>query len=100
MVGRGDRSTKEVRWHIYFSGEVQFVGFRHTAAYLANSLFLTGWVDNLEDGRVEMEAQGLVSRLRKLVIQLKAQPGIRITHMEITEQEPAASGGYFEIRGY
>ena len=44
-------STRE-RWHILFSGKVQHVGFRYTAYYIARDLGLTGWVDNLPDGRV------------------------------------------------
>ena len=46
-----------VRWHIFFSGQVQFVGFRYQACLLAKKLGLTGWVENLGDGRVEMEVR-------------------------------------------
>ena len=73
------------RWRVVFSGRVQHVGFRYTAYYLAKALYLTGWVDNLPDGRVEMEAQGPVALLRRLVLQLKSRPHIRITDMEIEE---------------
>ena len=59
--------TSFVRWRIYFSGTVQHVGFRYTAYYLARGLYLTGWVDNLPDGRVVLEAQGRVSQVRKLL---------------------------------
>ena len=51
-------SEETVRWRVLFSGKVQHVGFRYTAYYLARELYLTGWVDNLPDGRVAMEAQG------------------------------------------
>ena len=47
-----------VRKHIFFSGDVQGVGFRYRSFYIAQSLGLTGWVENLWDGRVEMEVQG------------------------------------------
>ena len=50
---------KQTRWHVYFSGEVQAVGFRYTAMLYARDLGLTGWVKNLYDGRVEMEADFL-----------------------------------------
>ena len=83
-----------------FTGKVQHVGFRYTACYLARALYLTGWVDNLADGRVVMEAQGGVSRLRKLVIQLKAQPHIHIEHMEIQTLEPQPNERGFSPRGY
>ena len=37
------------------------------------------------DGRVLLEAQGGVSRIRKLVLQLKSQPHIHIEHTQIEE---------------
>ena len=40
------------RWHLLFTGQVQHVGFRYTAYYLARDLGLTGWVDTLPDSRV------------------------------------------------
>ena len=52
------------RWHIVFSGHVQHVGFRYTAMYLARKQGLTGWVKNLPDGSVLLEAQGPSSQLR------------------------------------
>ena len=47
-----------VRKHFYFSGRVQGVGFRFQACMIARSLNLTGYVQNLWDGRLEIEAQG------------------------------------------
>ena len=88
------------RWHVVFDGRVQHVGFRYTAYYLARSLYLTGWVDNLPDGRVEMEAQGPVTLLRRLVLQLKSRPHIHITDMDITEIPVKAWDRRFEVRGY
>ena len=75
----------KIRWHIYFSGRVQGVGFRYTAAFMARSLYLTGWVKNLWDGRVEMEVQGELSRIRKFLIRLRGERYIRIDNMEIEE---------------
>lgn len=89
-----------VRWHILFSGRVQGVGFRYTALYLARQLYLTGWVDNLPDGRVEMELQGDLSRMRKLIVQLKGQGHIRVTGMEVEEIPVKALERRFTVRGY
>ena len=95
-----ERSLSETRWHIYFSGRVQGVGFRYTASRLANDLSLTGWVANLPDDRVEMEVQGPISQLRQLIIRLKAQPYIRIDDMEIAEMGVVPSERAFGVRGY
>ena len=89
-----------VRWHVFFSGRVQHVGFRYTACYLARELYLTGWVDNLPDGRVEMEAQGTLRCLRQLVIRLKGQAYIRIDDMDVTEIAAVPHERGFTVRGY
>ena len=75
--------TAQARWHLVFSGQVQHVGFRYTALYLAGALYLTGWVENLPDGRVALDAKGGVAQLRKLLLRLKSQPHLRIEHTEI-----------------
>ena len=46
------------RAHVVFSGYVQGVGFRYTARRAAGGFAVTGWVRNLADGTVELEAQG------------------------------------------
>lgn len=44
--------------HLYVSGVVQDVGFRTFVINRAHSFGVTGWVKNLNDGRVEIEAEG------------------------------------------
>ena len=88
------------RWRLYFSGSVQHVGFRYTAYYLAKGLYITGWVDNLPDGRVAMEAQGAPIQLQKLVAQLKSQPHIQIDHIDIEKIPPQPFERKFSVRGY
>lgn len=45
------------RAYILYSGLVQGVGFRWTAREIAQELAVCGWVRNLQDGRVEIEAE-------------------------------------------
>ena len=91
-------STRE-RWHVLFSGKVQHVGFRCTAYYIARDLGLTGWVDNLPDGRVEMEVQGQPSDLRRLLLRLKGQRHIRITQTQIRRIPRRTLERRFAVRG-
>lgn len=86
----------KVRKHIYFSGRVQGVGFRYRTYYIAQSLGLTGWVQNLWDGRVEAQVQGAERDVKKLISELDKQRFIRIEHIEIEDVELREESG-FEI---
>jgi acylphosphatase len=44
--------------HCLISGQVQGVNFRAWTKSKADNLGITGWVRNLDDGRVEVLAQG------------------------------------------
>jgi acylphosphatase len=63
-MGVGGRSRRIVtsqstqRRDIYYSGLVQGVGFRYTAHRLARNYQVTGFVQNLPDGRVHMIVEG------------------------------------------
>ncbi len=48
----------DIAKHIFFSGQVQGVGFRFTANSIARRYKLTGFVRNTSDGKVEMLLQG------------------------------------------
>lgn len=41
---------------VFYSGRVQGVGFRYTVKRIAGGFEVTGWVRNLPDGRVELQA--------------------------------------------
>ena len=86
-----------VRKHIYFSGDVQGVGFSYRSCYIAQSLGLTGWVENLWDGRVEMKVQGDENSIQQMLVQIQKQRWIEVNHMEIMEI-PCVEERGFRIR--
>lgn len=92
--GTGVYRVMNVRKHFYFSGRVQGVGFRYQATRLARGLGLTGYVQNLWDGRVEMEAQGPERQVWDLVSALHRQPYIQIEDMEVSDRPLKEERGF------
>ncbi len=84
----------KIRKNFHFSGRVQGVGFRYHAMRLARGYGLTGWVRNLSDGRVEMEAQGEELQVWDLISALNRQPYIRIDQMETLDRPLKEENGF------
>jgi len=84
--------------HAYFAGRVQGVGFRYTARALAQQHGIVGWVRNLADGRVELEAAGRRSQVLEYLDALQRTMG-RYIHDRELHWSPLV-GGYqgFEVR--
>ncbi len=87
----------KIRKHMVFSGQVQGVGFRYRAYIIAREIGLTGWVMNLDDGRVEMEVQGRDEEILQLTTRLRTSRWIEITGLE-EEQLPLLREKGFKIR--
>ena len=62
-------------YKIHVTGRVQGVGFRWSAANEARNLGITGYVKNLPDGSVYLEAEGYREQLNSFVEWCKAGPG-------------------------
>ena len=60
--------------HYWVSGRVQGVGFRYFAYRRGRELGLAGWVRNLRDGRVEIQAQGDETLLEQFVASIREGP--------------------------
>ena len=89
---------ERIRKHTLVSGRVQGVGFRYRTYYLAQRLNLTGWVQNLDDGRVEMELQGKEEDMTRLFRQLEQNSFIEITDC-IVNRVPVVKESGFRVRG-
>lgn len=68
-----------------------------TAPFIRQSLGLAGWVENLWDGRVEMEVQGSEASIREMLDRIQQQRWINVADMEITEI-PCEEERGFKIR--
>ena len=86
------------QWHIEFSGQVQGVGFRHTACQVANRLGLTGWVRNLPNGRVELVAEGSPGLDTQLVQQISEATYGFVQDVQIETRPAAGEFSGFSVR--
>lgn len=89
--------SKKVRKHIIFYGRVQGVGFRYRAMYAAESYGVSGWVRNLYDGSVEMEAEGSERDIDNMIIAVEKGTYISIDDMSV-KNIPLENSRYFEIK--
>ena len=64
-----------VRLQAFVKGRVQGVGFRWWTRARALELGLSGWALNLEDGRVEVVAEGPRQACEELLALLPSGPG-------------------------
>ncbi len=56
------------RVHLLITGRVQGVYFRRNTSEVANKLDVKGFVRNLDDGRVEVVAEGTKYKIKKLIM--------------------------------
>ncbi len=73
---------------VYFSGMVQGVGFRYTAQRIAGRYPVTGYVENLPDGRVHLVAEGDPLELDQFIADICRQMEGYIKSVE-TRRHPA-----------
>ena len=94
-----DATAKDtVRRTVRYAGRVQGVGFRFTAQETAAVFRVTGYVQNLHDGRVLMVAEGARSEVERFCRALEVTMQRNITGTDVDEQlaEPQCSD--FTIR--
>ena len=71
------------------TGRVQGVGFRGSTVDEAREIGLTGWVRNLPDGSVELEAQGDAAQVAALLAWCEhGPPAARVTGVAAQDREP------------
>ena len=63
----------------HFTGNVQGVGFRYTAKHAAAGHQVTGYVRNLDDGRVELVMEGPHAELDAVFEAIQAELGRNIS---------------------
>lgn len=86
---------------VLIAGQVQGVGFRWAAQSVAADLGLHGWVRNLRDGRVEVQAAGDGAAIDRLLTWCRqGPPGARVEDVaaERLDSSAVAEDGFHIAR--
>jgi len=86
------------RRELFYSGDVQGVGFRYTAHRIAQGYSVAGFVRNLRDGRVQIVVEGQSQEIRAFLSDVRTR--MRGYIRDVVENEITPTGGLsgFEIR--
>jgi acylphosphatase len=90
-----DRNTAR-RWIV--KGSVQGVGFRFFVQDRATALGLRGWTRNLDDGTVEVYAEGPANHLSDLAAALHKGPSMAHVRSVEEHEAPIERCASFSIR--
>jgi acylphosphatase len=87
------------RVHLLVSGRVQGVWYRQATCDEARALGLRGWVRNVPDGRVEVEAEGEREALgRLLAFCRRGPPRADVDDVEVVWTEHRGDLGPFSVQ--
>ncbi|NIQ07789.1 MAG: acylphosphatase [Candidatus Korarchaeota archaeon] len=87
------------RVHVFIDGRVQMVGFRASTRRKAHRLGINGWIKNLQDGRVEVVAEGNEKQVEELIDFLhQGPPAARVENVQITDEKYQGEFEDFRIR--
>jgi acylphosphatase len=85
--------------HILVSGRVQGVGFRYFTQDAAAREGIYGWVRNLPDGRVEIQAEGESDAMDRFEHRVRHGPrGASVDDVDVSELVPSHQNLGFHIR--
>jgi acylphosphatase len=79
---------------VLYRGRVQGVGFRATAAWLAEGRQVTGYVRNLPDGRVELVAEGPSVAVDEFLAALAERMADYIAGADVETRPPEGHAGF------
>lgn len=83
---------------VFFSGRVQGVGFRYQTLQVAKEYEVSGWVANLPDGRVQLEAEGQPAEVKDFIAAVQERMEGHIRKVEQTAATRPSQYAGFTIR--
>jgi acylphosphatase len=100
MVPSGFRASDSTpqRREVHYRGQVQGVGFRDTVRRLAKGLPITGFVRNLDDGRVQLIVEGSTHDLAEFLESIASRMERFIRHAAVDSRAATGEFDDFTIR--
>lgn len=87
-----------IRFHLWIYGQVQGVFFRRSAKLKAEELCVCGWVKNLDDGNVEIMAEGEKRKVNEFIKWCKKGPPFaKVENVEVEELKGVEGFSDFSI---
>ncbi len=86
------------RIHAIVSGRVQGVSYRASTASEARRLAVVGWVRNLPDGSVELEAEGPDDKISALIAWCESgPPSAKVSGVAVDDIPATGKGTTFSV---
>jgi len=87
-----------IRATVHFTGRVQGVGFRYTTCRVARRFEVTGYVQNLPDGRVKCVAEGTMAEVRAFCQDIQDTMAGYIEAADTTTSQATSEFADFTVR--
>jgi acylphosphatase len=98
LPGGDEESEKPMKaTMVYYTGNVQGVGFRSTAVMIARDYPVTGWVKNLADGRVQLLVEGREDAVAGLLKAIRDHWKDAIKKEQAQDEKPTGKFDKFQI---
>ena len=95
---RWSATMSETLREAWYSGHVQGVGFRYTTWSIARGYSVTGFVENLPDGRVHLVVEGTVDQVKQFLGAIADRMSWHISEVKWLQRPATGQYREFEIR--
>ena len=95
MSGKDSHASEARR--VLYSGRVQGVGFRYTARRIAQGHTVTGFVRNLDDGRVELVAEGSSAEIDRVLDEIASAMSGHIRDTQVQKGQVTGKYSSFDV---
>ena len=92
-----ETAVERIRTRVVYHGRVQGVGFRYTALHVSRSHRVAGYVRNMPNGTVELEAEGDAAHVEAFLAALSEQMSGNIRDESRIPATPTDREEKFEI---